>query len=328
MADEPSIPPAKPFLVGYTRVSTADQDAQRQKDELIRYGVHPDDIWTDKASGRDMKRPGWQGLWKDIRAGDVVVVLSMDRLGRDVMQILQTVEAMKARGVGLKLLTGEVDTDTPIGRFVFTVMAGFAQLERDLINERTAHGLKQARERGVIGGRPQKITEAMVLDAIALGGLTAASNLSDVPNASTARVNLGLGGAAVLGVGTTTGTVADGGALTTEAALARSAANLTSGLVPVARLVNRATITPITTTVGTTATTIYPAGAYISIRIALTAAGTVACTGDGTTPALGGSGTAAYGQDIRWPFLAGGAMPAGAIQCIAAATSTITTEAH
>ena len=93
-------------------------------------------------------------------------------------------------------------------------------------------------------------------------------------------------------------------------------------------LVDRSTIAPLTTTVGTSPTTIFPAGTYLSIRIALTATGSLACTGDGTTPALGGTGTASFGQDIHWPVLAGGAMPTAAVSCIAAASSTVTTEAH
>ena len=145
----------------------SDQDCRRQVDELTRYGVDPRDIWTDKASGRDMDRPGWNGLWKDIREGDVVVVLSLDRMGRDVLQILQTIEAMKARGVELRVLTGGVDTSTPSGRLAFNIMAAFAQFERELIVERSVHGLAKARERGVVGGRPAKMTAEMVEKACA-----------------------------------------------------------------------------------------------------------------------------------------------------------------
>jgi len=162
--------PAEPqtrFPVGYARVSMEDQDNARQIEELTRFGVHPDDIFTDKASGANMDRPGWQALWKDIREGDTVVILSLDRLGRDVLQILQTVEAMKERGVKLKVLIGGLDFATPIGRFVFTVMAGFAQLERELIHERTMHGLAKARERGTIGGRPVRINAEVIADTLA-----------------------------------------------------------------------------------------------------------------------------------------------------------------
>ena len=106
-----------------------------------------------------------------------------------------------------------------------------------------------------------------------------------------------------------------------------AALNSTAKVLTVS-LVNRATIAPTTTTVGTSPTTVFPAGTYLSIRIALTATGSLACTGDGTTPALGGTGTASFGQDIHWPVQAGGAMPTSVVSCIAGASSTVTTEAH
>ena len=162
-SDTPS-EPRRPFMVGYARVSTEDQDNARQREELTRYGAK--DIFEDHASGRSMERPGWQALWRDIRAGDVVVILSLDRLGRDVLQILQTVEAMKARCVELRVINGGFDTTTPVGRFTFNIMAAMAQFERELIHERTMHGLQKARERGVVGGRPQKITAEMVVEAM------------------------------------------------------------------------------------------------------------------------------------------------------------------
>lgn len=162
----PPEPPAR-HLVGYARVSMADQNCQRQIDELTRFGVSPLDIFTDAASGKDMDRPGWQALWKDIREGDLVVTLSVDRLGRDVIQILQTVEALQHREVGLKVLSGDIDTGTVSGRLVLNILAALAQWERELIVERTQHGLAKARERGVVGGRPEKINQAMILDTIA-----------------------------------------------------------------------------------------------------------------------------------------------------------------
>jgi DNA invertase Pin-like site-specific DNA recombinase len=165
MAPEEPRSPKKPFLVGYARVSTDDQDNARQVEELTRHGAQ--DIFRDTASGRNMDRPGWSALWRDIREGDVVLVLTLDRLGRDVLQILQTVEAMKARGVELRVINGGFDTTTPVGRFTFNIMAAMAQFERELILERTLHGLQKARERGVIGGRPVIITAEIVADCLA-----------------------------------------------------------------------------------------------------------------------------------------------------------------
>lgn len=167
MLDTEPSDPRKPFLVGYARVSMADQDCRRQIEELTRHGVAEPDIFIDKASGKNMARPGWQALWRDIRAGDVVVIHSLDRLGRDVLQILQTIEAMKERGVELRVLIGGMDTSTPSGRLAFNISAAFAQFEREMIVERTAHGLQKARERGVVGGRPQKITAEVIQTVLA-----------------------------------------------------------------------------------------------------------------------------------------------------------------
>lgn len=142
----------------------SDQDCQRQIDELQRVGCHH--VHTDEASGKNMNRPGWKNLWRDVREGDTVVVLSVDRLGRDVLQILQTVEGLQQRGIGLKVLSGDIDTGTVSGRLVLNILASLAQWERDLIVERSVHGLAKARARGIIGGRPPKITEAVMLDTI------------------------------------------------------------------------------------------------------------------------------------------------------------------
>lgn len=101
-----------------------------------------------------------------MREGDTVVVLSVDRLGRDVLQILQTVEGLQKRGIGLKVLSGDIDTGTVSGRLVLNILASLAQWERELIVERSIHGLAKARARGIIGGRPPKITEAVMMDAI------------------------------------------------------------------------------------------------------------------------------------------------------------------
>src|ERR1700733_9899237 len=167
MPSDTALVPTARFPLGYARVSTDDQDNSRQREELIRYGVKPPDIFEDHASGRTMDRPGWQALWRDIRPGDVVVILSLDRLGPGGLQILQTVEAMKERGVELHVINGGFDTTTPVGRFTFNIMAAMAQFERELIHERTMHGLQKARERGVVGGRPVLITAVIVQDCLA-----------------------------------------------------------------------------------------------------------------------------------------------------------------
>ena len=160
------LPGGYKHAVGYARVSMSDQNCQRQVDELVRFGVSPLDIFKDNASGKTMKRPGWEALWKDIQEGDLLVVLSVDRLGRNLVQVVQTVEELTRLGVGLKVLNGEIDTTTPSGRLMLAMLAAMAQWERELIEERTRHGLEKARKRGVIGGRPIKLTQAKVDEAI------------------------------------------------------------------------------------------------------------------------------------------------------------------
>ena len=154
------------YLIGYARVSMSDQNTQRQIDELVRYGVDPRAIFKDSASGATMKRPGWIALWKEIEPGDTVVILSLDRLGRNLVEVVMTVDQMRDRGVGLKVLNGDIDTATATGRMLLGIFATLAEYERALINERTRHGLAKARERGTIGGRPPKLTKEMVDKAI------------------------------------------------------------------------------------------------------------------------------------------------------------------
>ncbi len=162
----PDAPAEKPHLVGYARVSMSDQNTQRQIDELIRAGVDERDIFTDSASGKTMNRPGWRACWRDMQEGDVLVVLAIDRLGRNLVQIIMTVEEMRKRGIGLKVLNGDIDTTTATGRMLLGLFATLAQWERELIVERSQHGLDKARARGVIGGRPPKISADMIEDAL------------------------------------------------------------------------------------------------------------------------------------------------------------------
>lgn len=167
MAADKDIPAHKPHMIGYARVSMSDQDNARQRAELVRYGVDPADIYEDKASGRSMKRKGWRACWKDLRAGDVLVVHSIDRLGRDVEEVNAVVRQMHERGANLVVLSQQdLDTRTPIGRLIFNVMLALAQWERESIVERTKHGLKIARERGRIGGQKPKVPDAKVIAAV------------------------------------------------------------------------------------------------------------------------------------------------------------------
>ena len=153
-------------MVGYARVSMSDQSTERQIDALVKAGCDADAIFTDKASGRNMLRPGWRDCWRYLREGDVLVVLSVDRLGRNLINVIETVTKLQERKIGLKVLSGAIDTTTSSGRFMLAVVAAMAEWERELIVERTLSGLRVAKERGKVGGRKRTISEAQVQDAI------------------------------------------------------------------------------------------------------------------------------------------------------------------
>lgn len=152
-------------LIGYARVSKTDgsQVHDLQRDALIGAGVDPDHIYEDTASGRRDDRPGLAGALKALRSGDTLVIWKLDRLGRDLRHLVNTVGDLTKRGVGLKVLAGEgasIDTTTANGRLIFAIFAGLAEFERELIVERTKAGLASARARGRHGGRPFKMTPA------------------------------------------------------------------------------------------------------------------------------------------------------------------------
>lgn len=152
-------------LLGYARVSKTDgsQVHDLQRDALAQAGVHADNIYEDAASGRKDDRPGLAACLKALRAGDTLVVWKLDRLGRDLRHLVNLVDDLTKRNIGLKVLAGEgasIDTTTANGRLVFAIFAGLAEFERALIVERTKAGLESARARGRNGGRPFKMTPA------------------------------------------------------------------------------------------------------------------------------------------------------------------------
>ena len=110
-------------------------------------------------------RPGWRNLWRHLREGDTLVVLAIDRLGRNLVKVIQTVKTLEDRGVGLKVLSGLIDTTNPNGRLMLHIVAAMAQWERELIVERTKHGLKTAREQGRVGGAAKQVTDEQIEDA-------------------------------------------------------------------------------------------------------------------------------------------------------------------
>ena len=163
------------MLLGYMRVSKADgsQTVDLQRDELTLAGVAPAQIYEDRASGRLDARPGLEALLKALRAGDTLVVWKLDRLGRDLRHLVNTVHDLTQRGIGFKVITGHgasIDTTTPAGKLVFGIFAALAEFERELIAERTRAGLASARARGRTGGPPFKMTAAKVRLAMAAMG--------------------------------------------------------------------------------------------------------------------------------------------------------------
>lgn len=156
------------MLIGYMRVSTADQSLDLQRDALLAADVSPDRIYEDVCSGKSTKRPGLARALDVARDGDAIVVWKLDRVGRSLPHVVGLVGDLQKRGVGLKVLTGDIDTTTPTGRLVFGIFATLAEFERDLIHERTMAGLAAARARGRAGGRPRVMTKQKVKAAMAL----------------------------------------------------------------------------------------------------------------------------------------------------------------
>jgi len=150
-------------LLGYARVSTAEQTAGLQEDALRAAGCSR--IWSDTASGTRTDRPQLAALFDQLRVGDTLVVWRLDRLGRSLPHLIETIGELQARGVGFKSVQENIDTTTPGGRLVFHVFGALASFERELIQERTLAGLAAARERGRLGGRPTVLSPAKLKQA-------------------------------------------------------------------------------------------------------------------------------------------------------------------
>ena len=163
------------MLVGYMRVSKTDgsQSTDLQRDALLVAGVDPGNLYEDQASGEKDDRPHLAACLKALRKGDTLLVWKLDRLGRDLRHLVNTVHDLTDRGIGLKVLTGEgaaIDTTTASEKLVFGIFAALAEFERALISERTVAGLAAARARGRTGGRPFKMTPAKIRLAMAAMG--------------------------------------------------------------------------------------------------------------------------------------------------------------
>jgi len=148
------------MLIGYARVSTADQSLELQKDALNAAGCEK--VVTDVVSGVAATRPGLNEALEYARKGDTLVVWRLDRLGRSLKDLIETVNALHARGIGFKSLQEQIDTTTSGGKLVFHVFGALAEFEREVIRERTQAGLQAARARGRKGGRPRSMDKKKV----------------------------------------------------------------------------------------------------------------------------------------------------------------------
>lgn len=140
------------MLIGYARISTHDQNLALQQDALESVGCEK--TFTDIASGGDPTRDGLAEAHAHLRSGDTLVVWRLDRLGRSLKHLIETVTGLQSRGVGFRSLTEGIETETSGGRLVFHLFACLAEFEREVIRERTQAGLAAARSRGRRGGRP------------------------------------------------------------------------------------------------------------------------------------------------------------------------------
>lgn len=172
------------MLIGYMRVSKADgsQVLDLQRDALLTVGVLAEHLYEDFASGKNDDRQGLLTCLKALRPDDTLVVWKLDRLGRNLRHLVNTVYELSSKGISFKVLTGQgaqIDTTTSQGKLVFGIFAALAEFERDLISERTKAGLASARARGRKGGAPYKMTPAKLRLAMASMGSREA-NIGDL----------------------------------------------------------------------------------------------------------------------------------------------------
>lgn len=153
--------------IGYARVSRPDQSLDRQLSELEADGCER--VFRESASGkRGAARPVWDQCLASLRAGDTLVVTELSRLGRSTSNLASLADDLKDRGVELRILNLGIDTTTIAGKLVFTIIAAVAEMERELLVERTHSGLAEARAQGRVGGRRRSITDKQIAQAQAL----------------------------------------------------------------------------------------------------------------------------------------------------------------
>jgi len=150
--------PDEGLLIGYARVSTEDQNLESQVASLLRAGCHPDHIHKDQVSAVSKRRPGMAMLLKDIREGDTVVVVSLDRFARSLSELIRRLEDFDKRGIRFRSLSQDIDTGTSIGRLLLHVLGAVAEFERALIAERTKRSMAYRKAQGATFGREWKLS--------------------------------------------------------------------------------------------------------------------------------------------------------------------------
>lgn len=160
-------------LIGYARVSTRQQSTDRQEADLLDTGVRSDDLYIDHGvSGVRASRPRFDQALGALQPGDTLVITTLDRLGRSTQNMLAFAEQLRSRGAGLRVLNlggGDVDTSTPMGSMLFTIMAALAQMEHEIKRERVIDSISKRRTAGAnLGGRPQQVTDSQIRSAIHL----------------------------------------------------------------------------------------------------------------------------------------------------------------
>jgi len=148
------------MLIGYARVLTNEQNLDLQRDALRRAGVSAKNLYTDKITGTKEERPGLTAALSHLREGDTLVVWRLDRLGRSLKHLIETVTTLQGQGVAFQSITENINTATATGKLVFHIFGALAEFERNLIKERTIAGVLAARARGRKGGRPKLNTSS------------------------------------------------------------------------------------------------------------------------------------------------------------------------